>query len=148
MKALTLIDKAFLLKRTPLFSALDLDLLLTIADKLGFVTYEANDDIFVANEEANRMYFIVKGHVEIRNPSKQPICRLHNGDFFGEESLFNDKPRGYIAHTLAETHLLTLSRTNLYTIISECPSVAVGFLQVYTSNMSFRPFRKGDNEIA
>ena len=61
MTRLTLIDKAFLLKRTPLFSALDLDLLLTIADKLGLVAFEPKDWIFVAEEEANRMYFIVKG---------------------------------------------------------------------------------------
>lgn len=146
MKRLTLIDKAFLLKRTPLFSALDLDLLLTIADKLGLVAFEPKDWIFVAEEEANRMYFIVKGMVEIRTPAHQLICRLEPGDFFGEESLFNDKPRGYEAFTPDETHVLTLSRTNLYTIISECPSVAVGFLQVYTSALQFRPVKIKEDE--
>ena len=138
MKRLTLIDKAFLLKRTPLFGTLDLDLLLTIADKLNAAAFETEDLIFGANEEANRMYFIVKGKVAILSSGGTPICTLAEGDFFGEESLFNNKPRAYQAKSLGETLLLTLSRTNLSTIISECPSVAVGFLQVYTSTMDFR----------
>lgn len=137
MKKLTLIDKAFLLKRTPIFNALDLDLLLTIADKLGAVVFKAGDYVFSFDEEANRMYFVIRGQVEIHSLSNQTIDRLSEGDFFGEESLFNNKPRAYAAFTPIETYVLTLSRTNLYTIISECPLVAVGFLQVYTSVIDY-----------
>lgn len=145
MKRLTLIDKAFLLKRTILFGALDLDLLLAIADKLGIVSFDPGDFIFVAHEEANRMYFIIKGQVDIRAADSQPICSLRTGEFFGEESLFNEKPRAYEAFSPTETHLLTLSRTNLFSIISECPIVALGFLQVYTSAMTFRPIKSIEN---
>lgn len=145
MKPLTLIDKAFILKRTPLFTALSLDLLLSIADKLNPVAFEANDYVFVANEEANRMYFIVKGQINIQSVEGQSICILSTADFFGEESLFNNKPRGYAAFCSADTLLLALSRTNLYTILSECPSVAIGFLQVYTSAFHFRPIKPVEN---
>ena len=147
MKRLTLIDKAFLLKRTPIFNALDLDLLLTIADKLGAVIFEAGDYIFVANEEANRMYFVIRGQVEIHSMQNQVIDRLGEGDFFGEESLFNNKPRAYAAFTPIETSVLTLSRTNLYTIISECPSVAVGFLRVYTSVVDYLAINPLENNL-
>lgn len=140
MKRLTLIDKAFLLKRTQPFGMLDLDLLLTIADKLNVAMFNAGDFVFLENEESNRMYFIMKGQVDILTPTSSPICSLTGGDFFGEESLFSNKPRAYQAKTPVETILLTLSRTNLYTIISECPSVALGFLQVYTSVVGFRPY--------
>lgn len=139
MKHLTLIDKAFLLKRTAPFSTLDLDLLLTVADKLGLVRFDPGDYIFVIGEEANRMYFIVNGQVQIQGANKQHFYTLENGDFFGEESLFNNKPRSYAALAPMETYILTLSRTNLYTIISECPSVAIGFLQVHTSALPLRP---------
>ncbi len=146
MKPLTLIDKAFLLKRTPLFSALDLDLILTIADMLGTVTFEVNDSAFFVNEEANRMYFIVQGEVEIRDPEGKKICALSAGDFFGEESLFSNKPRTYSAFIPMETHLLTLSRPHLYSIIFECPSVALGFLEVYAAGMQFRPIKIESNK--
>lgn len=146
MKRLTLIDKAFLLKRTAPFSALNLDLLLTIADKLGLLIFEPDDDIFVMGEEANRMYFIVKGQVQILGAERELLYTFGSGDFFGEESLFNNKPRGYAAFAPVETHVLTLSRSNLYTIISECPSVAVGFLQVYSSALSLRPLKPLEND--
>ena len=146
MKHLTLIDKAFLLKRTAPFATLDLDLLLTIANKLGLVIFDPDDDIFVIGEEANRMYFIVKGQVEIQDINRQTLYTLGTGDFFGEEALFNNKPRGYAAFAPIETHVLTLSRTNLYTIISECPSVAVGFLQVYAAHFPLRPFKSLEND--
>lgn len=142
MKHLTLIDKAFLLKRTAPFSALDLDLLLTIADKLSLVLFVPGDYIFNVEEEANRMYFIVKGEVRIEGAQKEHLYTFGSGDFFGEESLFNNKARGYAAFAPIETHVLTLSRTNLYTIISECPSVALGFLQAYTAALSLRPLGK------
>lgn len=146
MKYLTLIDKAFLLKRTAPFSALDLDLLLTIADKLSLVVFDPGDYIFTIQEDANRMYFIIKGQVQIQGGKQQVLHTLEPGAFFGEESLFNNKPRSYGAFTPVETHVLTLSRTNLYAIISECPSVAVGFLQVYTNLVPLRPFKSEDIE--
>lgn len=144
MKPLTLIEKAFLLKRTPLFSSLDLDMLLAIADKLILAKFDPLDRVFSPNDDANRMYFIVKGEVQILIPPSPPTHILRHGDFFGEESLFNNKPRSYEALCLTETFLLTLSRPNLYTIISECPSVAIGFLHSYTSALNFRPIKPSE----
>ena len=139
MKNLTLIDKAFLLKRTPPFNGLNLDLLLAIADKLVPLLFDEKDDRFVIGEEANRMYFIADGKIKIEDHQSHPEQFLETGNFFGEESLFNNQPRKYSATAVEKTQLLALTRTNLYTIISECPSVAVGFLQVYTSSFSHRP---------
>jgi len=141
MKQLTLIDKAFLLKKTTLFGSLDLDLLLSIADKLNSVAYKAGESVFVVNEDANRLYLIYKGEVEICDADNLPLALLTATDFFGEESLFNDRPRGYQAICRKETQLMTLSRTNLFTVISECPDVAVSFMQVYTAALEFRPVR-------
>jgi CRP/FNR family cyclic AMP-dependent transcriptional regulator len=139
MKKLTLIDKAFLLKKTPLFGTLDLDLLLPIADKLITTNFDAGDHIFHVQDEASRMYLIVHGSVEIRDPSGKTLATLSSDNFFGDESIFNEKPRGYEVISKTDSQLLSLSRTNLLTIISEYPSVAVGFLQVYASSVVFRP---------
>lgn len=143
MKKISLIDKAFILKNTPLFSKLDLDLLLPIADKLAFADFDQDDVIFSLSEEAHRMYFIVKGRVAIKDASKKMIAKLSVADFFGDESIFNEQPRGYEATCLENTRLLALSKTNLLTIISECPSVAIGLLQAYTLMTPFR-FRKSE----
>lgn len=133
MKKLSLIDKAFVLKRTPLFSELDLDLILTIADKLGISVFEENETVFLFGDEATKMYFVVKGQLQLFDEEGQAMQELKPLDFFGDEALFNERPRYYTVKSMTESTLLTLSRTNLLTIISECPSVAVGLLQVYSS---------------
>jgi CRP/FNR family cyclic AMP-dependent transcriptional regulator len=120
MNRFTLIDRAFFLKRTVLFTSLDLDLLIAIADKLTI---------------------IARGHVEIMDKENKKIATLDADDFFGDESLFSEMPRSYSAISKSESVLFALSRTNLLTIISECPSVATGFLQAYTSITPFRPRR-------
>jgi len=131
MKKLGLIDKAFILKRTPLFQTLDLDLILTCADKLGISTFQKDEIIFEIGEEAHRMFIVAKGSVRLENESGQKAV-MKGIDFFGDESLFSDRSRTYRAVADETTILLTLSKTNLFTMISECPSIGVGFLQVYS----------------
>lgn len=131
MKKLGLIDKAFILKRTPLFQTLDLDLILTCADKLGISTFQKDEIIFEIGEEAHRMFIVAKGSVRLENEAGQKST-VKGIEFFGDESLFSDKVRTYRAVADDDnTYLLTLSKTNLFTMISECPSIGVGFLQVY-----------------
>lgn len=136
MKELNLIDKAFLLKKTSLFGSLDLDLLLTIADKLDSIAYSKGDLIFNSGQDANQMYLIADGSVLIEHQQKQ--TKLCTGEFFGDEAVFNEKSRAYTAKSLTPTLLLTLSRNHLLGIIAECPSVAVALLEAYSANIGFR----------
>ncbi len=138
MKTLNLIDKAFLLKKTTLFGSLDLDLLLTISDKLEIMTCQAGETIFASTQDGNRMYLIVEGEVLIENPHGEPLAKLTSGEFFGDESVFNEKPRTYNAKSLSAARLLSLSRNHLLGIIAECPSVAVALLESYSANVEFR----------
>lgn len=138
MNNLTLIDRAFFLKKMPLFSMLDLDILLAISDKLHIVTFEKGQTIFGIQEDAYRMYFLVKGCVEIQGSSQNILATLEADDFFGEEALFSEQPRAYSAVCKTDVMVLALSKTNLLTIIFECPSVAVGLLQAYTRMTPFR----------
>lgn len=43
------------------------------------------------------MYLIVEGEVLIENPHGEPLAKLTSGEFFGDESVFNEKPRTYNA---------------------------------------------------
>ncbi len=138
MSHLNLIDKACLLKKTHLFGELDLDLLLAISDKMGELTFEANTPIFHLNQMASRMYVIVSGAVVIQDEHKKALAHLSEGDFFGDEALFNEKSRTYEALSQESTLVLTLSRTNLLTIMSECPSVAIALLRLYAAPLLFR----------
>ncbi|MCB1119129.1 MAG: cyclic nucleotide-binding domain-containing protein [Chlamydiia bacterium] len=137
MKKMTLLDKALLLKQTPLFDHVDLHFLLAIADKLGRISFETDDEIFTKGDIGKQMYFIVHGHVSIRTQN-HPDTTLLPGDFFGEESLLSHHKRKYAAVAKTATILLTLSKTNLIQILSENPAVALALLEVYAEKIPNR----------
>ena len=138
MKPLSLIEKAFFLKKVKLFADLDLDLLLAIAEKLYDDDYDQGEKIFCHSQAANRIYLIVQGSVQILDEKLRPLAALSACDFFGDESLFNDQPRSYAAICKADTLFYTISRSHLLSIISECPSVAVTLLQSYSQLLPCR----------
>ena len=138
MKKLSLIEKAFFLKQTLLFNDLDLDLLIAIAEKIHQDIYDQNEKIFDINQLANKMFFIAKGNVNIINENSKILKTLKINDFFGDESIFNEKPRGYLAICTQDSLILSLTKTNLYNIISECPSVAVALLNCYAKQTKHR----------
>jgi CRP/FNR family transcriptional regulator, cyclic AMP receptor protein len=134
----SLIEKAFFLKKVRLFSDLELELLLAIAEKLHEDDYDAGEKIFIPGQVANRIYFIEEGTVQIADERLKPFAELGRGDYFGDESLFNEQPRCYAALAKTDSLFLTLSRSNLLSIISECPSVAVSLLQTYSHQIPCR----------
>lgn len=138
MKKLSLIEKAFFLKRTILFNDLDLDLLIAIADKMHQDVYEKEEKVFELNQIANKMYFIAKGSVNILDETNNIIKTLSKNEFFGDESLFNEKPRGYSVYCTEDSLLISLNKTNFQTIMSECPSVAISLLNCYAKKTMYR----------
>lgn len=144
MKQLSLIEKAFFLKKVPLFEDLDLDMLVAIADKMNQDIYDKNESVFDINHKAVRMYFIAKGSVNLLDEQNSNITTLNQTDFFGDEALLNEKERTYKAVCAEDALLLTLSKTNLITIITECPSIAIALLSHYSLNKQCR-CKKNEN---
>lgn len=134
----SLIEKAFFLKKMRLFSELDLEVLLAIAEKLHEDEYDQDEKVFSPGQVANRIYLIESGSVQIFDERMKLRSELQAGDYFGDESLFNELPRGYAAVCKTDANLLTLSRSHLLSIISECPSVAVTLLQSYSQLLPCR----------
>ena len=78
----SLIEKAFFLKKVRLFSDLELELLLAIAEKLHEDDYDAGEKIFIPGQVANRIYFIEEGTVQVCDERLKPFCELGRGDYF------------------------------------------------------------------
>jgi CRP-like cAMP-binding protein len=133
MKPLSLIEKAFFLKKVRLFAELDFELLLSVAEKLHDDDYDAQEKVFSSGQVANRIYFIASGIILLHDERMRPIAELGAAEFFGDESLFNDSPRAYGATCKTDAMLLTLSRSHLLSILSECPTVALSLLQSYAT---------------
>lgn len=143
MKPFSLIEKAFFLKKVRIFSELDFELLLAVAEKLHDDDYDAGEKVFAHGQVANRIYFIASGSVQLFDEKMKPVAELHAEHYFGDEALFNDAPRGYSAQCKTDSMLLTLSRSHLLSIISECPSVAICLLQLYAIALPCRFLAQG-----
>lgn len=134
-----LIDKAFILKKSTLFESLDLELLLTIADKVEMLNLKKGSKVFQVGNEGNQLYLIVNGSISIHLPrrNRDPLI-LNEGEFFGDESIFNERTRGYEAIAEKDSTLLAIQRSHVLSMISECPAIAVTLLQAYSDSVEFR----------
>ncbi len=134
----TLIEKAFFLKKTQLFSELDLDLVLAIADKAEERKLEDKEPIFSCNQDAHCLYVIVSGKVVVFDDESNELATLAASDYFGDESLFNRQVRGYSVQSNGESVLILISRTHLIEIMLECPQVGLALIRAYAAPTSFR----------
>ena len=134
----SLIEKALFLKKLRLFNELELESLLAIAEKLHADEYDQSEKVFTLGQVANRIYLIASGSVQLLDERMKMTAELSAPDYFGDEALFNENPRGYTAVCKTDSILLSLSRSHLLSIISECPSVAVSLLQSYAQKQACR----------
>lgn len=142
MTALSMVEKAFLLKKIKLFTELELDLLLTVSENLATLTFKEGETIFSHDQSAHRMYFLVEGCVEAADAQDRTLEVMYPLDYFGDEALFNEEPRAYTARCVKDCQLLTLSRSDLLHILSECPSVGIAMLRAYSVGVGFRGGKK------
>jgi CRP-like cAMP-binding protein len=134
---LSLLDKAFFLKKTQFFGALDLDLLLILAEKAEPISFKKGGIIFSSQSETHRMYLIVDGEVIVEY-QKDPSLTLRRGDCFGDEALFSQKTHSYKASCQCNTVLLILLRSHILSLIEQSPAFACSLLEIYTDKVPFR----------
>lgn len=115
--------------RVPLFSRLDAP---TIARLVGLLTARkvpAGDVIVSQGEEADGMYFIASGQVEVELP--QGSVHLGEGDFFGEIALLSPDARRTATVTAARaSELLQLHRRDFQRLMARHADIAEAIQRV------------------
>ncbi len=107
--------------------------------------YKDGDIIFDENSIGKEMYIILTGKVKVikeREDVETTLATLEEGDFFGEMSLFDNKPRSATVKALGDIKLLEINQKNFLKKISRDPSLAFRMLE----KMSQR-IRKSDEKI-
>lgn len=123
MDKLNTLERAFILKKVPVFEDLNLETLLAIAEKTEQSVYEPGALVFKENDSGNRVFILVEGALLLGSTLLRPYL------LFGEESVFNKKSRQYSAQAKEKTCLLHLSETHFLQVVQECPEVALRLLQ-------------------
>ena len=106
----------------PIFAQLPINAIGKINEKLEVVLLPAKKVIFEKGDEADYMYIIEIGRVEIDLEPNPPVVK-DQGDFFGEMGLVSNSPRNATVSTLDEVKLLQLKKEDLEELIEEHPVI-------------------------
>lgn len=119
-------ERIELLRQSPLFGYLDPGRINRLAGLFKVVTYKAGETIFKQHGPSEVMYIIFDGEVDLmtlRNRQEIVFSSLHRGDYFGEESLFEDNPRYYKAIAATDVILIALDVDGYLYIYPELPGI-------------------------
>ncbi len=127
-------DNAELLQQIPLFEGLSAPDRAALAQRLTLRTFAQNAKVFDCGDAGNSMYIVKSGLARIFLPGDgedTPIVVIKDaraGEYFGEISLFDDKPRSASVDTLLDTELLELTREVFEEYLASSPRASLSIL--------------------
>ena len=117
-----------MVKRAPLFAALDDEAAATLMQSMSQTHMERGDILFHEGDQGDRLYVIREGKIKLgrRSPDGREnlVAILGPGEMFGELSLFDPGPRTMTATAVAETQLLGLGNEDLAGLLAGRPAVS------------------------
>jgi len=135
-----------ILKKVPLFSSLKNEELEAISQALFKKRYMKDQMILLADEEGDTLFIIIQGKVKVtsfsENGKEVIFSILNEGDFFGDMSLLDGKPRSASVIAIEESELCLLRREEFNHLIEKHPGIALKLLKELTSRL-----RKADERI-
>ncbi len=138
------------LKSLPLFKDLTPAELANVVSLFFEKNYSKNSTLFVEGMTGEILYVIKKGSVNIikKLPNNQEavLATLNEGEFLGEMSLIDNRPRTATAKVAEESILLVMTKKAFNTMIEKYPAVALKVLLVFLRIANDR-LRKANESI-
>lgn len=141
----------------PVFGDLEPDLAQHINKRVKFIELAPNQTLFLENDEADFMFFVISGKLKVLRQSDDKdvyVRDLDAGESGGITSLFLTQPRSATVIASEPTKLATLSKVDLDTAMTKHPEIGHGLLrilsrQVRSSGKSMAHLMKGrlDGEV-
>ena len=126
--------KIELLGAMPLFEGLDADDLGGVADRTVEVDYGQGGVIVREGEIGTGFFVIVSGQVRVVRDG-ETVSTLGPGEFFGELSVLDHRPRNAQVAAVAPTTCLALASWDLEGVITDQPRVALSMLRVLATRL-------------
>jgi CRP/FNR family transcriptional regulator, cyclic AMP receptor protein len=126
--------KVELLAAMPLFAGLDGDDLGGIADRTVEADYAPGGVIVREGEIGTGFFVVVSGAVRVVRDG-ETVIRLGPGEFFGELSVLDRRPRNAQVVAAEPTVCLALASWDLEAVITEQPRVALAMLRVLAARL-------------
>jgi CRP/FNR family cyclic AMP-dependent transcriptional regulator len=117
-----------LLSKTHLFAGVDAEGLNRIADRIRELDVPADRVIARQGEIGTGFFVIAEGMVRVIRDG-ETLAELGPGDFFGELSVLDGKPRNAMVVSTEPTVCLALASWDFEAVVAEQPSVALAILR-------------------
>jgi CRP/FNR family cyclic AMP-dependent transcriptional regulator len=126
--------RATLLAATPLFAHVDAAGMETIAARAIEVTFDPGHVIARQGDIGTGFFVIVDGAVKVIRDGRE-VAHLGPGEFFGELSILDGRPR--VAQVVADaaTTCLALASWDFEAIVTEQPAVAIAIMRVLATRL-------------
>jgi len=123
-----------LLERVPFLAALSAQDLDWLTERLRRRKYSRGDIIFQKDDPGQSLFIIEAGSVRIYMPGTQgadlTLAVIGEGEFFGDLSLLDGRPRSASAMAASDSTLLSLERTDFTSLMRSRPDAALSILAV------------------
>jgi uncharacterized membrane protein len=126
--------QADLLAQIPLFEGLSDEDRQVLGQRLTEKKFKAGELVFEKGEQGSSMYIVISGSVQIflPPPDKETprvvLKDVRTGEYFGELSLFDDKPRSASVEATVDAVLLELTRDELGEHLQKSKGAALAIL--------------------
>lgn len=123
-----------LLAAAPLFAAMDADVIGRIAARTVEVEFAAGQVIARQGEIGTGFFLIASGQVRVVRDGTS-VATLGPGEFFGELSILDGKPRTAQVVAAETTVCLALASWDFEAIVTEEPAVALAVLRALATRL-------------
>jgi uncharacterized membrane protein len=127
------------LRSVPLFASLNDEDATALRGLLELEQRPAGMCLFRKGEAGDRLYLIVGGRVRIHVRDSEgedvTLAELGGGDFFGEMTILDGKPRSADATVAEDARLAVLSRAHFHAFVQRNPGVALTMLGAITERL-------------
>lgn len=122
-----------LLRTNPLFEGLSADDLVDLAETLQLRRFSAGSMVFNQGDAGSAMYIVDSGELNIHLPGEASrrisLKDIARGEYFGELSLFDSKPRSASVLATTDVSLYELQRSTLEDYLGVHPRAAMAILR-------------------
>jgi CRP-like cAMP-binding protein len=119
------------LRSVPLFSGLPDAIVARMANRFRTEEVSLGSKVLSEGEDRSKFFIIAQGQVEVLSKgihgSNLRIALLTEGEYFGETDLVLDRPSDVTVRTITPCILLTLSRSDLDSVLSELSNLRSEF---------------------
>jgi len=125
---LTTQEKRSWLEKVPLFKGCPPEVLDRLAASTAQIEFADGQAIVQQGQVGNGLYVIVSGGARIVQGSDE-LARMGAGDFFGELSVIDQKPRTASAYAAGPTACLALASWDLLSMLERDPRLSLNLLR-------------------